>query len=102
MVREQEVFDAARRETLGTKRTEIDEFNAMLKQQPGRLGVLAIDAGWGRLVTVGLWETQAHEQAADQVLRPTAERLFGPIVHRVVAQGNVRHSDFGEIAIRQA
>src|SRR3954451_18014558 len=67
-------------------------FAALRAQQPGYQGSVVIDAGNGRMLTIGFWESEQSEQAARAILQPQAERLMTPHLTaspQVTAQGQV-------------
>ena len=69
-----------------------NEFAALRAQQQGYKGSVVIDTGNGRMLTIGLWESEQSEQAARATLQPAAERLMTPHLAappQVTAQGQV-------------
>src|SRR6185503_10618990 len=71
---------------------QMEEFVALRGRQPGFAGVVTVDAGDGRMLTVTLWESEAQALAARAVLEPEAQRLLGPlstVQGRFIAQGPV-------------
>jgi hypothetical protein len=75
---------------------QVDEFARIRAQQPGYRGVVTVDIGDGRTLTVALWETEAQSQAASGKITPEAERLMGPLwtsPSRVIGGGEVVYND---------
>ena len=75
---------------------QMEEFAALRERQPGFAGIVAVDAGDGRMLTLTLWESEQQAVAARAVLVPESERLLAPlstIPSRVIAQGPVLRSD---------
>ena len=73
-----------------------NEFAALRAQQPGYQGSVVIDAGNGRMLTIGFWDSEQSEQAARAILQPAAERLMTPHLTaspQVTAQGQVVAND---------
>ena len=76
-----------------------DEWRALQARQPGFAGVVAVDAGNGRRVTLLLWESEAQATAAQEVLAPAAARLLGPlrtVQSQVIVQGPVLRTDLAK------
>ena len=76
---------------------QIDEFAALVARQPGYAGLVGVDAGDGRTLTLTLWESEAHATASVAVTAPEAQRLIGPLwttPPQIIAQGPVLRSDF--------
>jgi hypothetical protein len=72
------------------------EFAALRHQQPGHRGSLSIDIGNGRILTIGLWDSQEAADAASPILRPEMERLLLPELTgppEITAQGTVLGND---------
>ena len=75
---------------------QLEEFAALRERQPGYAGVVAVDAGDGRVLTLVLWESEAHAEAAGAVLEPESQRLLAPLATvpgRFIAQGPVLRSN---------
>ena len=75
---------------------QIEELAALLARQPGYAGVVGVDAGDGRTLTVTLWESEAHATAAATAMAPEAQRLLellGATRPQIIAQGPVIRSD---------
>ena len=75
---------------------QMDEFAALRDRQPGFAGMVAVDAGDGRIVTLTLWESEEQAMAARAVLEPESERLLAPlwtVPGRLIAEGPVLRSD---------
>jgi hypothetical protein len=75
---------------------QIDEFARIRAQQPGYRGVVTVDAGDGRTLTIALWETEEQSRAASATISPEAERLMGPLwatPSRVIGSGEVIYDD---------
>ena len=98
------MFAIVRESTLNADRmrqgqAQIEEFAALLARQPGYAGIVGVDAGDGRTLTVTLWESEAHDQAARAALEPEAARLLGALwtaPSRVIAQGPVLRTDLAK------
>jgi hypothetical protein len=75
---------------------QLEELVAFRDRQPGFAGIVTVDAGDGRILTLILWESQAHAEAARAVLEPESLRLLAPlqtIRGRAIAQGPVIRAD---------
>ena len=86
-------------ETLRQGQAHLAEFAALLARRPGYLGVVGVDAGDGRTLTVTLWESEAHHEAAAGALAPDAARLLAPLrsgPSRVIGEGPVLHTDLAK------
>ena len=78
---------------------QMDEFAALRDRQPGFVGLIAVDAGDGRRLTLGLWESEEQAMAARAVLEPESQRLMGPlstVPGRFLAQGPVLRTDLAK------
>jgi hypothetical protein len=75
---------------------QVAEFARIRADQPGYRGVVTVDVGDGRTLTVALWETEEQSRAASATVTPEAERLMGPLwttPSHVIGQGDVIHND---------
>src|SRR5690349_1898169 len=75
---------------------QVEEFARIRAQQPGYRGVVTVDAGDGRTLTIALWETEEQSRAASAMISPEAERLMGPLwttPSRVIGSGEVIYDD---------
>jgi hypothetical protein len=59
---------------------QMQAFQDLHARQPGYRGNLVIDAGGGRLITLTLWESREHADAAIPRLIPHIERLLEPMM----------------------
>ena len=87
------IFDP---EKLRQGQAQMEEFAALRDRQPGFAGTVSVDAGNGRTLTLGLWESEAQAMAARAVLEPESQRLLGPlstVPGRFIAQGPVLRTD---------
>ena len=81
---------------LSRGRAQMEEFEALRDRQPG---VVAVDAGDGRRLTLTLWESEAQAMAARAVLEPESQRLLAPlstVPGRFLAQGSVLRTDLAK------
>lgn len=81
---------------LNQGQAQADEFRRLRAQQPGAQGNLTVDVGGNRLIVIDLWDSEAQQQAAAQVLQPQAQRLIRPLLTgdaRVLGSGEVIHDD---------
>ena len=98
------MFAVIREATYDTKKKasgskQVEEFARIRAQQPGYQGVVTVDVGDGRTLTVALWETEEQGQAGSAKITPEAERLMGPLwttPSRVIGQGEVIHNDIAK------
>ena len=77
-------------------RAQLEEFLALRDRQPGFAGAVVVATGAGRTLTLALWESETHAEAARAVLEPAAQRLLAPLSimpSRIIAQGPVLRSD---------
>jgi hypothetical protein len=75
---------------------QVDEFARIRAEQPGYRGVVTVDIGDGRTLTVALWDTEAQNKAASAKVAPEAERLMGPLwttPSQVIGSGEVIYND---------
>ena len=78
---------------------QVEEFARIRAQQPGYRGVVTVDAGDGRTLTVALWETEEHSRAGSATIAPEADRLMGPLwtsPSRVIGSGEVIYDDLAK------
>ena len=83
-------------EKLRQGQAQMEEFVALRDRQPGFIGVVAVDAGDGRMLTLVLWESEEQAMAARAVLEPESQRLLAPLATvpgRFIAQGPVIRCD---------
>jgi hypothetical protein len=76
----------------GGGRAQLEAFAAIRARQPGFVGSLAVAAGGDCVLTLALWESEAHAGAALALLEPEARRVFGATrapPARVIARGPV-------------
>ena len=86
-------------EKLRQGQAQRDEFVALRNRQPGFAGGVEVDAGDGRVLTLGLWESEAQALAARAVLEPESQRLLAPlstVPGRFLAQGPVLRNDLAK------
>jgi hypothetical protein len=86
-------YDSKKRAS-GSK--QVEELARIRAQQPGYQGVVTVDVGDGRTLTVALWETEEQQEAASAKVAPEAQRLMGPLwttPSRIIGQGEVIHND---------
>ena len=75
---------------------QVEEFARIRAQQPGYRGVVTVDVGDGRTLTIALWESEEQSQAGSTKIAPEAERLMGPLwtaPSRVIGSGEVIYND---------
>ena len=80
----------------GPNQAAREEFAALRHRQPGHHGSMSIDIGGGRILTIGLWDSQQSADAAGPILRPEMERLLLPELTgppEVIHQGTVIGND---------
>jgi hypothetical protein len=86
-------YDDAKKALAGE---QVAEFARIRADQPGYRGVVTVEVGDGRTLTVALWETEEQSRAASATITPEADRLMGPLwttPSRVIGQGDVIHND---------
>jgi hypothetical protein len=59
---------------------QLAEFQEVHSQQPGYSRTLVIDLGQGRQLTVNLWDTEEHSNAALPAMIPVVRRLIEPLM----------------------
>jgi hypothetical protein len=80
-------FDPAK---LAQDGKQMAEFQELHSQQPGYSGTIVIEAGQGRQLSVNLWDTEDHANAALPAMVPVVRRLVEPTMagpSRLVAAG---------------
>lgn len=84
---------------LGTPLAERPEFEAFQEKhatQPGYLGTIVTHLGDGRHITVTLWDTAEHMNAARDAIGPTVKTLIEPIMSaptKLLGTGEVAYAD---------
>jgi hypothetical protein len=58
---------------------QIAEFQEIHARQPGYRGTVVVDVGNGRWLSVNLWESEQHSQAALPAMIPVVQRLIEPL-----------------------
>jgi hypothetical protein len=87
------IYDAERKANASQ---QVEEFARIRAQQPGYRGVVTVDAGDGRTLTIALWETEEQSRTGSATIAPEAERLMGPLwttPSRVIGSGEVIYDD---------
>jgi hypothetical protein len=72
------------------------EFQQLHSQQPGYSGTIVIDAGDGRQLSVNMWDTEEHANAALPTMVPVVRRLVEPLMaapSRLIGAGSVVLTD---------
>lgn len=65
-------------------------------EQPGYMGTIVTHLGDGRYVTVTLWDSARHMDAAREAIGPTVGKLLEPIMlapSRLYGTGEVAYTD---------
>ena len=78
---------------------QVEEFARIRAQQPGYRGVVTVDTGGGRTLTIALWETEEQSRAGSAKIAPEAERLMGPLwttPHGSIGSGAVIYNDLAK------
>ena len=78
---------------------QMNAFRALRERQPGYAGMVALDAGGGRVIALVLWESEAHAAAAAAVLDPVVQRTIVPLGQspgEIIAQGPVMRTDLAK------
>ena len=84
-------------EKLRQGQARLEELRALRERQPGYAGIVVVDAGDGRMLTLVLWESEEQATAARAVLEAT--RLLAPLATipgRSIAQGPVLRTDLAK------
>jgi hypothetical protein len=77
-------------------RPEFAAFQDAHAAQPGYRGTIVTHVGGGRHVTVTLWDTAEHMDAARKAIGPAVKTLIDPIMAqpaRLLGTGEVAYSD---------
>jgi hypothetical protein len=61
---------------------QLAEFQEIHARQPGYRGTLVVDVGNGRWISINLWESEQHAQAALPIMVPVVQRLVEPLLAR--------------------
>ena len=75
---------------------EFQEFQKAHAERPGYKGTVVTDAGYGRFLTITLWETAEDMNAAREALGPVVARLLDPLMvspSRLLGTGEVVIND---------
>jgi len=80
------------------ERPEFTAFQDAHAAQPGYRGTIVTHLGDGRHVTVTLWDTAEHMDAARNAIGPAVKRLIEPLMAqptRLLGTGEVAYTDIG-------
>lgn len=78
------------------ERAEFQAFQDKHAALPGYLGIVVTDVGDGRHITLTLWDTPEHMNAARNAIGPAVEALIQPIMTaptKLLGTGEVAYAD---------
>lgn len=81
-------------------RPEFKEFQDAHSVLPGYRGTVVTHLGDGRYITVTLWETLGHMNAARDAIGGVVEKLIAPLLTapaRLIGTGEVAYSDINAV-----